>query len=151
MKPSIRTVTDGDLQAVVAIDEALFGAESFSSFAMRQFINLFADSFFVAEQGGVLIGYAAIGVKASTKDAWLISAGVIEAHQNRGVGAELLKACDKYCEYSLVETCRLTTDPDNANAIRLYERFGFQVETELRDYYEAGDRKLLMIKTYRAH
>ena len=84
MKLSIRTVRADDLQAVVDIDRALFGAESFSSFAMRQFLNLFPDSFFVAEHDSQLVGYATIGVQPSAKHAWLISAGVLERHQHKG-------------------------------------------------------------------
>ncbi|MEO1242318.1 MAG: GNAT family N-acetyltransferase [Pseudomonadota bacterium] len=148
MKTSIRTVRASDLPAVVKIDKILFGAESFPSFSMRQFINLFPDSFFVAEQNGLLVGYAAVGVKPFSNDAWLLSTGVLEPHQNRGIGTNLLTSCDDYCEKSRVESCRLTTDPANSGAIRLYKTFGFQLNSELRNYYEPGDRKVMMIKTY---
>lgn len=148
MKTSIRNVRSTDLAAVVEIDKALFGAESFPSFSMRQFINLFPESFYVAEQDGVMVGYATIGVNAFSSDAWLLSAGVIEPYQNRGIGTDLLASCDDYCKKMPVETCRLTTDPDNAGAIRLYGRFGFQVENEILDYYAPGDRKVIMVKSY---
>ncbi len=148
MKPSIRTVRNSDLQAVVDIDQTLFGAESFSSFVMRQFFNLFPESFFVAEQDEQLLGYAAIGVQPSSKNAWLISAGVLAPFQNQGVGSALLTACDDYCVNTCVASCRLTTDPDNNYAIHLYEKFGFRKDSELRDYYVPGDRKLLMVKTF---
>ena len=148
MKTSIRKVRAADLPAVVDIDRILFGAESFPSFSMRQFINLFPDSFFVAERNGLLVGYAAIGVKPFSGDAWLLSMGVLAPHQNGGIGTSLLTACDDYCKKSQVAACRLTTDPDNSGAIRLYEAFGFQLDSELRDYDEPGDRKLMMIKAY---
>ncbi|MEM8772316.1 MAG: GNAT family N-acetyltransferase [Pseudomonadota bacterium] len=148
METSIRKVRDSDLQTVVDIDKTLFGAESFLSFSMRQFINLFPDSFYVAEQNAVVIGYGVIGVRPSAKDAWLLSIGVLEPHQNQGIGAKLLAACDAYCQSLRIETFRLTTDPENSGAIRLYKTFGFQIDCEICDYYELGDRKLLMIKTY---
>ena len=56
--------------------------------------------------------------------------------------------CDDYCKKSRVENCRLTTDPDNLGAIRFYKIFGFQLDCELRDYYELGDRKMMMVKRY---
>ncbi len=148
MTTSIRKVQDADLSALVKIDSSLFGAESFPPFSMRQFINLCSESFFVAEKDGGMVGYAIVGIKPSSHDAWLLSLGVLKAHQNCGIGTNLLRACDEFCKISGINACRLTTDPDNTGAIKLYERFGFQKASEVRNYYESGDRKVMMIKRY---
>ncbi len=148
MTASIRKVRASDLRALVNIDENLFGVDSFSSYSMRQFINLFPESFFVADKDECLVGYAAIGVKPFSKEAWLISIGVLKPHQNCGIGTSLLTSCDEYCRKSRIGSCRLTTDLDNLSAIRLYERAGFKPESELQDYYEPDDRKMLMVKGY---
>ena len=148
MKSEIRTVRDDDLPALAALDKAVFGDESFLPYALRQFINLFPDGFFVAEHNGSLVGYTVIGVKPCSKEAWLISACVSTAHQKAGIGTKLLTACNDYCQSAGISSCQLTTDADNQGAIKFYERFGFQQESEFRDYYEPGDHKVLMRKTY---
>lgn len=148
MTMSIRKVRTSDLQAIVQLDEKLFGEESFSSYSIRQFINLFPESFFVAEQNELLVGYAVVGVKAFSNGAWLLSMGVSTPHQKCGIGTTLLAACDDYCKSSHMESCRLSTSPSNSSAISLYRRFGFEAESELRNYNEPGDHKLIMLKAY---
>ena len=64
-----------------------------------------------------------------------IGMGVAVAWQGRGVGtrllAELLEVADNWMALRRVE---LTVYTDNAPAIALYRKFGFEVEGQLREY-----------------
>jgi L-phenylalanine/L-methionine N-acetyltransferase len=60
---------------------------------------------------------------------------VHDAYQGRGVGAALLSALlDLTDRWLNVRRMELTVFADNAPAIALYERFGFEREGVLRDY-----------------
>lgn len=91
----------------------------------------------VAERAGVVIGN--IGLEQFTRmrrrHAGSIGMGVAGAWQGKGVGKMLLQAAlevaDKWMRLDRIE---LTVYSDNAAAIGLYEKFGFEVEGRLRAY-----------------
>jgi amino-acid N-acetyltransferase len=115
--PDVRSATDADYPAVIALLEAAGLPTAGVPPAL--------DDFLVAETGDGLAG--AIGLERYGSDALLRSAVVRQGHQGTGVGAALVRALlDRARRGGLREIYLLTT-----TAERWFPRFGFvQIERE---------------------
>ncbi|WP_431102211.1 GNAT family N-acetyltransferase [Roseateles noduli] len=92
----------------------------------------------LAFDGERLLGSAglhSVGPQARRRHAMMLGIGVHPDAQGRGVGAALMDALIRQADDWLgVLRIELTVFADNARAIRLYERFGFEHEGRLRGY-----------------
>jgi putative acetyltransferase len=90
----------------------------------------------VAERGGDLVGSATLiqhdGRRAHSAS---IGMGVRDDCHGQGIGSKLLEALlDTADNWLNIRRIELTVYTDNAAAIRLYRKFGFEEEGVLRDY-----------------
>jgi L-phenylalanine/L-methionine N-acetyltransferase len=92
----------------------------------------------LAFDGERLVGSAglhAVGPQARRRHAMMLGIGVHPDAHGRGVGAALMDALMRQADDWLgVLRIELTVFADNARAIRLYERFGFEHEGRMRGY-----------------
>jgi L-phenylalanine/L-methionine N-acetyltransferase len=110
----------------------------------RGFIESFGadDHVFVAEVDGRVVGMAGLHVATGRRrHSAVVGIMVHDAYQGRGIGPALMDAlldmADNYLGLTRVE---LEVDADNARAIRLYERLGFEHEGRKRkDTYRRGE------------
>jgi L-phenylalanine/L-methionine N-acetyltransferase len=96
------------------------------------------DLHLVAERQGVVIGSAGLhpaGAALRRRHVAMLGISVAAAHQGSGVGAALMQALTDYADrWGQILRIELTVFADNARAIALYERFGFEHEGRLRAY-----------------
>lgn len=101
----------------------------------RQTNNL--NYMLVAVSGGEIVGHAALHGHDNPRRAhvWLLGITVRDDWQNRGVGTRLMAAiidlADNWVGAARIE---LTVYVDNAVALRLYRKFGFELEGTMRAY-----------------
>ena len=145
---SIRLASSDDVDKLVEIDAELYGSDGYPHFSIKQYLDLFRNSFFVAERDKELIGYCIIGVEAFSTDGWLLSMAVRKSSQNAGVGRALMQAAEEYCVINPIDKCSLTVHPDNQAAVSLYQNHGYKIERTYPNYYKPSDPRLLMIKSY---
>jgi ribosomal protein S18 acetylase RimI-like enzyme len=67
---------------------------------------------------------------------YIILFGVQKSEQGRGIGTHLLESIIKWFRNHRYTFIYLHTECDNENAIRLYEKAGFQKEFTQPDYIE---------------
>ena len=95
-----------------------------------------ADVLLVAERDGELIGAAGLhGVSGHVRRRHAMSLGlhVAPQAQRQGVGSALMAAlCDYADRWAGVLRLELLVYADNETAIRLYRKFGFELEGRLR-------------------
>ncbi len=96
------------------------------------------DFVLVAEVDGRVVGNLGLHVASKSprrRHAGYIGMSVHDDWQGKGVGTALMTAAvnlaDNWLDYSRLE---LTVYTDNAAAMKLYRRFGFEVEGTLRNY-----------------
>ena len=97
-----------------------------------------ADLLLVAERDSVVAGTAGLhpaGPALRRRHAMHLGISVAREAQGQGVGKALMQAmCDYADRWAQVLRIELTVFTDNARAISLYTRFGFEREGTLRAY-----------------
>ncbi len=90
-----------------------------------------------------MVGFIAGDIRRLEGVAWIATVAVLPEHRSRGIGSALLAACE---EKISVNRIRLCVRVSNDNAIRLYERFGYERVGEWSRYYQDGESALVMEK-----
>jgi ribosomal-protein-alanine N-acetyltransferase len=135
----IRPATASDVEAIVAIELACFGAGAWSETLVRDEVT--------GERHHVLVGddrqaYGAISLAGDVAD--LDRIAVLPAARGWGLARELLtnlidRARDVGAERMLLEVAAT-----NTAAIGLYESFGFETISTRKAYYPDGADALVM-------
>jgi len=113
------------------------------------------DLSLVAEQAGSVVGSAGLhpaGAALRRRHAAMIGISVIAEAQGRGVGTALMQAlCDYADRWMGVLRIELTVYDDNARAIALYRKFGFEIEGRHRGYALRDGRYVDVLTMARLH
>ena len=124
-----------DIPAIMAIEERVY------PFPWTR--RIFADCIRVGYHcelvllNDQVIAYAIMSVGAN--EAHLLNLCVDPDWQHQGVGRELLVHMLKLADEQLVDTMFLEVRPSNKVALKLYEKFAFNIIGEREDYYPAKD------------
>ena len=91
---------------------------------------------FVAVDDGRVVGWCDVNPKTHEvlRHSGVLGMGVAASHRGQGVGSALLRSTLDAASVHGVRRVELVVRADNAAAIRLYEKFGFEFEGRLRDY-----------------
>ena len=97
-----------------------------------------ADVLLLAERGGEVVGSAGLhpaNPSLRRRHAMFLGISVVKEAQGQGVGTALMQAlCDYADRWAHVLRLELTVFADNAVAIALYRKFGFELEGTHRAY-----------------
>jgi ribosomal protein S18 acetylase RimI-like enzyme len=109
-------------------------ADRVRSFVLNGLRNGMAQ--FVAVDGGRVVGWCDVNPKthATLRHSGVLGMGVAASHRGQGVGSALLRATLAAASARGIRRIELVVRADNAAAIKLYERHGFELEGRLRDY-----------------
>ena len=113
------------------------------------------DVTFAAEHGGEVVGTAGlhpVGPALRRRHAMMLGLSVAASAQGQGVGSALMQAmCDYADRWMAVLRLELTVYADNAPAIALYRKFGFEVEGRHRGYALRDGRFVDVLSMARLH
>jgi [ribosomal protein S18]-alanine N-acetyltransferase len=151
----IRALRWWDVEVVTALERELFGATAWSAETFWSELAQPTRCYLLAEQvgrdsellggagllgdagllgGAGLLGYAGLMVTGPEGDVQTVA--VAPAAQGRGVGARLLAALVGEAVARGATSLLLEVRADNAAAIALYRRFGFEQLAVRRGYYQ---------------
>jgi len=108
----------------------------------------------VAAIGDKTVGFGGLYVMGDglSHTGWILL-GVHDAYQARGIGGKLLHMLTAIASVTIgLRRVQMTVFADNEPAIKLYKRFGFEIEGVHRDFVRRGDGftdALTMAKVYR--
>ncbi len=139
----------GDLDALIAIEQAVFDTDILSRRSFRRFVAAPAAALLVAEEGGKLAGYALVLYPPRSKHARLYSIAVAPHIGRRGVGTLLLAAAEAAARRRGRRSMRLEVHEHNTRAIARYEKSGYRLFGRHRDYYDNGGDALRFDKPLR--
>jgi ribosomal protein S18 acetylase RimI-like enzyme len=88
-----------------------------------------------------LICFSVLHIKSNKKKAVLLAFGVVKEFQNKKIGTKILQKTLEELTIMGIETVTLIVQQSNESAIRLYKKFGFEVDKELNEYYYYFDNE----------
>jgi ribosomal protein S18 acetylase RimI-like enzyme len=127
-----------DLEALVALENAVFTTDILSRRSFRHFLTSPKGSLIVAEESGKLAGYALVLYPARSKLARLYSIAVAPHIASRGIGPLLLAAAEAAAARRRRRAMRLEVHEHNTRAIGRYEKSGYRLFGRLHRYYDDG-------------
>lgn len=118
--------------ALAELEKQCFGRDAWSIAALRgEFGNDF--SHFLAEvRDGEILGY--VCVRTIYEEAQICNIAVAPQHRRQGIGTALLKACLEFSS-KVCQHCELEVNTENAPAVALYKKCGFEVAGIRKNFY----------------
>ncbi|MCG3220241.1 MAG: ribosomal protein S18-alanine N-acetyltransferase [Candidatus Heimdallarchaeota archaeon] len=101
---------------------------------------------FIIESDGNIIGFVMGGYTAIPKRAHILSLAVLEEFREQGLGHKILTYFLNSIRKLGYLSVKLEVNIDNHKAIKLYEEFGFKIDSRIRKYYQDGSDAYLMIR-----
>jgi len=132
-----------DLNALGRLERSCFGKDAWPFLDLVAVLT-FADVVRLkAVEGGKMIGFVAGDPRPSDGLAWIATIGVAPEFRGRGIGRDLLRACEAHVPQPRL---RLSVRASNQVAIRLYEREGYERVEIWQAYYRDGEAAIVMQK-----
>ncbi len=140
---TIELATWHDLNALRRVEKVCFPKDAWPLFDLIGILTFPNIIRLKAISDGQMVGFVAADIKRAERLAWIATIGVLPEYRGRGIGAELLRACEEKLDVPVI---RLVVRKSNDTAIRLYERFGYAMLGTWRRYYSDGEDGTVMEK-----
>ncbi|MCI8670362.1 MAG: ribosomal protein S18-alanine N-acetyltransferase [Lachnospiraceae bacterium] len=122
-----------DIKSVAQLERQCF-SRPWSEQSLEQEVDNQNSLFLVYEDNQEIIGY--IGMYLIIDEADITNIAVSEIHRGKGYGKQLLQEAVKRIFAEGYQALTLEVRKSNCPAICLYERAGFQIEGERKNFYE---------------
>lgn len=138
-----------DFSSLYAIEEVCFQAPlRFTRGYMRQLLAHPNGATWVAEDVERMSGFGVVDWAQETSEvvAYIQTLEVLPEIRGKGVGGELLRRMEGSAWVAGASVCWLHVDAENVGAIRVYERFGYELVGKEEGYYGRGRAALVYSK-----
>lgn len=139
----LRPATGADLDAIMALEVATFGTDSWSTETMRRDLADRDCYYLVAEWDvgsapsvSTLAGYAGVLAPPGSGDADVQTIAVAPSARRRGIGRTLMLALIAEARARRAKTVFLEVRADNPGAATLYRSLGFEHIATRERYYQ---------------
>lgn len=143
MPAEIRLARGSDVDALAALENAIFEADRISRKSFRSMVDSASAIVLVAAAQDAIAGYCALLFRAGSRKARLYS---LAAARGSGIGRALLAAAEEMAAARGCEELRLEVREDNVRAISFYEQSGYRRFGRKPGYYADGAAALLYKK-----
>ena len=142
----IRKAAEHELPRLLKIEEECFGWEKFSPETVRALIARSDAFILMAINDREILGSAMGIVSEEGGEGKIASIAVLRRHRGKGIGAELLGACENEFKSRNLRRYSLEVETENEPAISLYLRKGYEAKGVIKDFYAAGRHAYCMEK-----
>lgn len=143
-RPRIHTASWRDLREIVKLERRCFGRDSWPWLEVLAALTFPRTRRLKAVHNGRIVGFV-IGDR-KPRMGWIASIGVHPDYRRRGVGRQLMDACEQALGTDRV---RLSLRTSNTAALRLYQELGYQQVDVWPKYYRDGEDGLVMERVVR--
>lgn len=119
--------------------------ERYNPSLFNYFYETYSQGFIVAETAHKIIGFI-VGVKTSPIKAKILMLSVSEIHRKKNIGSKLLIEFLKETSLENIKNVELEVRIDNKMAINFYQKHGFKIKKELKEFYQNGENAYTMAK-----
>ena len=138
--PSIRLATASDLERVMEIENLCFD----SCWSQLQFSASLKDLFLVFIEEKAILGFLIACTCEIARRAIIMRIAVHPDHRHRGIASKLISAALDYFRQRNLKCVELDVEIVKNGAIKLYEKFGFQVMRLATVNYDEDTSFLIM-------
>jgi ribosomal protein S18 acetylase RimI-like enzyme len=150
MAADIRPARASDVDALLAVENAVFQTDRLQRESFRRLIDRSSAAVLVAQTDDKIAGYCIVLLRAGTPAARLYSIATVPGMTGQGVGRVLLGAAEKAAVEHGKRSLRLEVREDNKRAVSIYQRAGFRTIGAKPGYYQDGMTALRMEKSLSA-
>jgi len=143
---SIRPATPADLDAIMALENASFPTDAWSTAMMREELRSPHGHYIVLESAGRVVGYAGLRAPRGAMDADIQTIAIAAASRGRGQGRAMLTALIAEAATRGVRDLFLEVRADNPVAQALYRSEGFAEVGRRPRYYQPDDVDAVVMK-----
>ena len=127
--------------------------EHYSDYFFESLLRELPEAFIVAEVDDKVIGYIMCKIEFGfsnfrklgfVKKGHVVSVAVFDQHRGKGIGKALMLEAINGVLSRKSDEIYLEVRVSNTQAIRMYQRLGFQIKSRLRSYYRDGEDAYLM-------
>ena len=142
----IRDALKSDIQALLSIEQDVFQGEAWSYDVFESEFELLNSSriYKVIEVGQEVVGYFGLAIVDGVVDITTIA--VQRKFQHHGLGTLMMDEIIEISKHHKAQKIMLEVKPENLAAIRLYQKYDFEVIGLRRNYYGPSKDALTMQK-----
>jgi len=142
----IRRLTSNDIDSVIKIEEASYGAHHWSKESfLNEISNELAKYYALHNSEGILAGYA--GCWHILEEAHITTIAVAPNYRGKRYGSALLHRIIDDCYLAKIKYITLEVRVSNAAAVDLYEKYGFTSFGTRKGYYQDNNEDALIMWT----
>ena len=142
---SIREMTEEDIKEIAELEKECF-SEPWSENSLRDELTNETARFFVLRDSEKLLGY--IGANNICNEVYITNVAVNSKCRGKGYGKILVKHLIKQSEAERAFFITLEVRKSNENAIKLYEKCGFKLIGERKNFYSKPTEDALIYTYY---
>ena len=146
----IRNMLASDVDALTAIEKACFEAGYADKMMSREdFAEALSDpdmDVLCCVQDGAVVGYASLILEEGFVS--FDSLAVSPDHQGKGLGEELFRAVEGYCEDNRIPQLNLEIKETNYALLQRYHRYGYKCFHVEQGFYADGWGAMRMLKRF---
>tara|TARA_B100000949_G_C14218809_1_gene423592 strand:+ start:653 stop:1147 length:495 start_codon:yes stop_codon:yes gene_type:complete len=148
----IRRCEPSDMISVMEINMKTL-PEHYSDYFYESLLSEMPESFLVAENVGVYVGYIMCKSEFGfsnfkrlgfVKKGHVVSVAVLDDFRGNGIGSALVEEAFNGVKEKQCDEMYLEVRCSNTDAVRLYERLGMSVLQRLKSYYRDGEDAYMM-------
>lgn len=147
----IRNMSAEDIDALAAIEKACFEAGYADKMMSREdfasVLNEADMTIFCCVKGDAVVGYASLYHEADG-GVNFDSLAVAPEHQGKGLGEQLFRHVERYCEENGVPQLNLEIKETNYALLKRYHRYGYKCFHVEQDFYADGWGAIRMKKRF---
>lgn len=139
---TIRKFQPDDMFSVIKLASETL-TEHYNPSLFNYFYETFSEGFWVAERFSKIIGFI-VGVKTTSETARILMLTVTEKQRGRKIGTALLNNFLKEALIQNIKQVELEVRTDNKQAIKFYQKHGFEIMEMISKFYQNGDDAYIM-------
>jgi ribosomal-protein-alanine N-acetyltransferase len=117
--------------------------EQYNPSLFSYFYETYPQGFIVAELNHKIVGFL-VGIKLKTGKSKILMVSIEPLYQRQKIGEKLLKEFIKTTINENIGLIQLDVQTDNTQAIKFYEKNGFKIIDEMKDFYQNGESAYTM-------
>lgn len=147
---TIRRARPEDIPQVVALERIAF-IDPWDESTLRESLDVFPETFFVAQNGGDLAGFVVAGLEDTGDELYghIMNVAVAPEYRRLGIGKRLIRRLEQEFMFMGASGVQLEVRITNTSAQEFYRYLGYREVFQISCYYSNEEDALVMMKWFR--